>query len=353
MTYDALASTKDSADIFYIDSGASYHLIPSQGGLHAYQKFAMPIEISAANGNKIYAYSSGDLRVATLANGLESEAVLQDVFYAPEVHARLISLGKLQRQGWEIRIWDGGMELRNQDGHKVADVEMVNDVYLMMLDVIPPEVALAAWARGVAGPTHEELIERLGAVALVATAKGPDGMRVTLWTWHRRLGHPAFKMVLALAQSGASGMVITDVPAVVPSLDACAACVAAKAIHLPHKEGRSRASEYLERVHIDIVSPMPTKSVGGREYAYYVVDDYTRAVHTKPLQLKSSRLRVVMTDNAHKLSMGEVREICEQDGIKLHTTVTYHPASNGVAERAIGVLTNAARALRPPGFPVG
>ena len=34
-------------------------------------------------------------------------------------------------------------------------------------------------------------------------------------------------------------------------------------------------SKYLERVHIDIVSPMPMKSVGGREYAYVVVDDYT------------------------------------------------------------------------------
>jgi hypothetical protein len=55
--------------------------------LHAYQKFAMPLEISATNGNKIYAYGSGDLRVVTLANGLESEAILQDIFYAPEVHA--------------------------------------------------------------------------------------------------------------------------------------------------------------------------------------------------------------------------------------------------------------------------
>jgi hypothetical protein len=75
------------SDIFYLDSGASYHLVPSQGMLHAYQKFAMPLEISATNGNKIYAYGSGDLRVVTLANGLESEAILQDIFYAPEVHA--------------------------------------------------------------------------------------------------------------------------------------------------------------------------------------------------------------------------------------------------------------------------
>jgi len=45
-------------------------------------------------------------------------------------------------------------------------------------------------------------------------------------------------------------------------------------------------SEYLERVAIDIASPMPVKSVSGREYLYLVVDDYTGAVYVKPLKLK-------------------------------------------------------------------
>jgi len=67
------------------------------------------------------------------------------------------------------------------------------------------------------------------------------------------------------------------------------------------------------------------------------VDDYTRAVYTRPLRLKleaadasksfraaaenssGSRLRAVMTDDARQLSMGEVRDICERDGIGLHT----------------------------------
>jgi transposase InsO family protein len=177
-------------------------------------------------------------------------------------------------------------------------------------------------------------------------------MRATLITWNRRLGHPAFKTVLALAQSGASGMVIMDVPAAVPSLDSCAACGAAKASHLPHKEGRG-PGEYLERVHIEIVGPMPMNSAGGREYAYVVAEDYTRTVYTRPLRLKweaadafktfraveenesESRLRAVMTDNARELSIAEVRDICEQDGVKLQTTPPYHPASNEVAELTI------------------
>ena len=49
----------------------------------------------------------------------------------------------------------------------------------------------------------------------------------------------------------------------------------------------------------------------------------------------------VLTDNAREFSIGEVRRLCEADGIKLNTTVPYNPASNGVAERTIAVLTNA------------
>ena len=32
------------------------------------------------------------------------------------------------------------------------------------------------------------------------------------------------------------------------------------------------------------------------------------------------RVKEIMTDNAHELSMGEMFDICERDGIKLHTS---------------------------------
>ena len=69
-------------------------------------------------------------------------------------------------------------------------------------------------------------------------------------TWHRCLGHPSFKTVVALTENGANGMVITEG---IPGLDAC---VAAKAVHFPHKEGRGRSEDYLGRVHTDIAGPI-------------------------------------------------------------------------------------------------
>jgi transposase InsO family protein len=363
MSGDALLANGELTDRFYVDSGASDHLIPSKGDLRAYKEFAKPVEISAANNGKIYAYGTGTLRVAAPANGLEQEQDLEDVYYAPGIHARLVSLGKLEGQGWDIRLREGGMELRNRDGDMFANIERVNNVYPMVLKVVPPKAMLAAWTDEGADPTYEELEQRLDRVALVATAKGGNGTEASLMTWHRRLGHPTFKTVVELARKGASGMVITDLPAEIPGLDACAACVAAKSVHLPHKEGRERANEHLGRVHIDVAGPMEVQSAGGKAYEYVVVDDHTRVVYTRPLRLKSEavdafrtfkaaaegesgkRLREVMTDNAGELSKGEMRKICEEEGIRLSTTVPYHPASNGIAERAIGVLTGTVRAM--------
>jgi len=78
----------------------------------------------------------------------------------------------------------------------------------------------------------------------------------------------------------------------------------------------------LELVCINTVSPIPVKLAGGKDYEYVVVDN--RAVYMRPLQLKleafkvfkcGKKLHKIVADNAHELLMGEVCDICEQDGI--------------------------------------
>ena len=338
--------------------------------LHAYQEFSKPVEIAAANGGVVYAYGSGTLRVSSSAEGLVT--ALQDVYYAPGIHVRLISFGRLLHQGWTVHCSKTNMELHTEEGSLFANIKMANNVYPIRLDIAPLQPVLATWTvEGVqAESALDELAERLGRVAMVATVKGPNGKRASLLTWHQWLGHLSFKTMVASAKGGVSGMEISDLPMKIPGLDACTACVVAKAVHLPHKEGWSRATKYLKRVHIDITSPMPVKSAGGREYLYVVVDDCTRTVYAKPLWLKSEAIKAfkafkvavenksgkkiqeVMMDNAQELCMGEMWDLCVQEGIKLHTSVPYHPVSNGIAKRAIRVLTNMVQAmLRDSGLP--
>ena len=138
------------------------------------------------------------------------------------------------------------MVLRNPAGDVFADIKKVHNVYLVELRVIPQRTTLVAWMDDHREPTYPELVECLLKVTMTVMARGGNRMEATLMTWHRWLGHPLFKTVVALARSSVSGIVISDIPAKIPGLDACAACVAAKLVHLPHKEGRKQASKYLE-----------------------------------------------------------------------------------------------------------
>ena len=45
-------------------------------------------------------------------------------------------------------------------------------------------------------------------------------------------------------------------------------------------QGRGRATEYLERVHVEIAGPMHVLSARGRLYLYVAVDDYSRGLHS-------------------------------------------------------------------------
>src|SRR5258706_11347605 len=96
LTTDTLTNT------FYIDSGASAHLVPTKCGLRNYVKFDSPVEIAVANNGKILAYGSGTARMAVSVGGVEREADLEDMYYIPDVHVRLLSMGKLESQGWVI-----------------------------------------------------------------------------------------------------------------------------------------------------------------------------------------------------------------------------------------------------------
>ena len=104
----------------------------------------------------------------------------------------------------------------------------MNKVYPVELRLVASGAGLAGWTTdsGEGESTYQELLGRLGKVAMTATVRGGSGPKASLLTWHRRLGHLSFKTVVELAQEGVSGLEITNVPARIPGLDACPACVA-------------------------------------------------------------------------------------------------------------------------------
>jgi len=107
-------------------------------------------------------------------------------------------------------------------------------------------------------------------------------------------------------------MEITCVPARILGLDACSACVAAKMVHLPHKEGRGRATEYLERVHVEIAGPMHVLSARGRLYLYVAVTANRVRVAHAVLLLKAWLL---VKNRARTGRPQDVGRACEPHGL--------------------------------------
>jgi len=58
-----------------------------------------------------------------------------------------------------------------------------------------------------------------------------------------------------------------------------------------------------------------------------------------PVNKLQNPLRETKQDNACEISMGDLRNICDDKGIKLSTITRYDAASKRVAERTIGGLT--------------
>ena len=95
----AYSMNTDGRAQYYLNTGASSHFIEELGALHSYIPFEVPQSITTAKSGTIRALGSGTLKFATYINGKEMTSELQNVYYIPNIHHWLISIGKLFAQG--------------------------------------------------------------------------------------------------------------------------------------------------------------------------------------------------------------------------------------------------------------
>ena len=84
-------------------------------------------------------------------------------------------------------------------GDKFAIDMEVKHIYPIELMVRTPGLPVWMDNGGHTKQTYQELAQRLKGVVMTAMAKGGEGTKVALMTWHRRLVHLSFKTVVELA----------------------------------------------------------------------------------------------------------------------------------------------------------
>ena len=131
---------------------------------------------------------------------------------------------------------------------------------------------------------------------VVSTAHDPDSTCVQhpSMLLHYRLGHMGEAYLKRLISSGAiEGLPKTFTPLPKELHTSCLPCIESKTQAQPHPSVRSRATRPLEKVHVDLVGPLPT-SLKGERYWLTIVDDYSRYGWTILLHTKDqAKLRII------------------------------------------------------------
>lgn len=183
----------------------------------------------------------------------------------------------------------------------------------------------------------------------VAVEKHNQTMR-----WHQRLGHLNLQSLKMLKAKD----MVTGMPNI-GDMDSCDECVFGKHARCPfaHESGKSRrATEKLQRVHMDICGPMHVRSMGGNKFFLLLVDDYTRMTWVYFLQSKSEafecflkfqaaveretvlKVKVLRSDRGGEFLSREFNDHCERSGIQRELTPSYTPQLNGTVERKNRVI---------------
>jgi hypothetical protein len=251
----------------------------------------------------------GDIQLET---DIGCKLILKDVRHVPEMSFNLISIGKLDDEGYHNYLGGGQWKLSKGSlilarGKKTSTLYKT-DARLVKGDAVVVE--------------NENSIE----------------------LWHKRLGHMSDKGLQILAKEqllpNNKGM----------SLTPCTHCLVGKQRRVSfQKSSSSRKDNILDLVHTD-VCPMNTKTLGGALYYVTFIDDHSRKVwafalktkdqvldvfkifHMKVERETGKQLKCVRADNGGEYR-GPFEEYCRSHVIRLEKTVPKTPQHNGVAER--------------------
>jgi len=314
---------------WFLDSGCSNHMC---GDKNAFMELVNEAKhfVKCGNNSRMTVVGTGSVRLTF--NG--TAFLIRNVYYVPELHKNLLSIGQLQERGLSILIKNGKCSIYHQSKGLIVQTTMTSNRMFILFDE---------------GCTTPSPIDD----CLHTTAD-------TTNLWHQRFGHLHYKglktlqthnMVLGLPTLDSTGIVCSD-------------CFTGKQhrTSIP-KTSKWHASTILELIHADICGPIEPISNSGKRYFFSLIDDYSRKGWVYLLSEKSEALdyfklyknmveketgaliKCLRTDRGGEFNSLAFRSFCDENGIKRQLTTTYTPQQNGVAERKNRTVMNMVRCM--------
>lgn len=258
--FSFMATTADQEGTktkFFLDSGASDHLVREDEELLNVRKLEKSITIKVAkSGASLKATYTGDLEVLSRVGSKDVKIVINNVLLVPELSHNLLSIRRLEDAGFEIEFKKGAGSIRKNG--KTAAVAVRGTSELYVLD-----------------------FKRNWVIANLCEKE------TSLKLWHKRMGHLNYDSVKRLPEV-ADGISLdgTTIPE-----EICEICVEGKQAKLPHNQQRHRATRPLQLVHTDLFGPITPTSHDGKRYLLTFTDDFTPFAVAYPLGAKSETFK--------------------------------------------------------------
>ncbi|WVZ88670.1 hypothetical protein U9M48_035162 [Paspalum notatum var. saurae] len=181
------------------------------------------------------------------------------------------------------------------------------------------------------------------------------------WLWHRRLGHVGMNTLKKVMKKD----LVCGLKDITFEKDKlCSACQAGKQVANTHPSKTFiSTSRPLELLHMDLFGPTTYTSIGGNNYGFVIVDDFSRYTWVYFLEDKTEVAHVfskfakraqnefntsivkIRSDNGREFDNTNIEEYCDEVGIKHEFSATYTPQQNGVVERKNTTLITLARSM--------
>ena len=330
----------DKQVMHYIaDSAATCSMTPNSDGLTCYRECSRPLGL--ANGEEITIVGYGDLTVDFRTNHGWVRVEMNDVAHVPQLSYNLISLPSMAQKGHTYTGDKDGVTLELKGGKTVFF----------------PLVGKLCRQYGYRPKVANNMVDTACAVIAPGKVKAPNPT-TDINILHCTFGHAHEGLLKKTATQ--QGIAYSG------ELHECRGCSMAKGLRKPiARSTQTRADKRLQRVFVDLSGPTAVKSIGGKRYTLIVRDDCTRFNRVYFLRHKSdaasafesflaevradgipSTVMTVRSDNGREFFGGAFGELCRKRCIKQEFTPADSPKYNGVAERALGLINDAAAAAR-------
>jgi hypothetical protein len=281
----------------------------------------------------------GDLKILLpMGKDQPTKATLQNVYYSPDFAFTLISVGTMDKKGYQINFDDGICTIRMPKPNRctIGLITQTNRLY---------RVSIAP--QGTTNSPEE---------ALAASGK------ITISELHRRMGHINHEDLLKMVKEKTITRIDLDLES---KPNFCPQCVEAKATNWPFLKLSisNRAKAYGDKVASDLCGPSPTASLKGKRYYIIFQDGFTQEQRVYFLSKKSEafeiykiyeawvktqrngKIKIFGTDRGGEFTGAAFKAHLEKTGTIRHLTVHDSPQSNGKAERASCTIVEGATAM--------